>query len=402
MEPKFKKTYSSIKVIEHQMAKNDKIKFLFLGDVLLGGEYIGHTHRHDMDLLYPFRRIQHLLDDTDILLINLEGPLYEGNQKRDDVTVLLSNHITLLELLRKPKICICNFANNHIFDFGYDAFKKTKEILDKYGIFYIGAGKDIKEANEPLIIEHKKYKFGILAFTSDESHVGSVIAGTNRFGCASYQDLSSIIKQIKRLKESTDFVCVSMHWGHEYFSYPSIEQVQIAHEMVDAGAHFIIGHHPHAIQGIERYKGALIIYSLGNLFFPTLRSIAGRIKYPKEITKEFLIVESSVQLAKPIQYEIYGGKVQKDYTIAPYQAVQRKQFEHKINNLSARIQSLNYEKFWSDYRFKRENQLKVESLFDAVRKLFKMPIKEVIQTVTFDDITRNIQRILRIFSKANR
>ncbi len=385
-----------------RLQDKSKIKFLFIGDMLLGDEYIKHAHKHHIDLLYPFRKIQHLLDGTDVLLINIEGPLYKGYQRRQGVTVHLSNNLKLLEILKKPKVCICNIANNHIFDFGYDAFKKTKDILDKNGIFYIGAGKDINEANEPLIIEYKKYKIGILAFTSDESHVGSIIAGKNTIGCASYLDFNSVIKQIIRLKKNTDFVCVSMHWGHEYFSYPSIEQMRMAHEMVDAGANFVIGHHPHVIQGVERYKDSMIIYSLGNLFFPPIRSTVGRIKYPKEITKEFLIVQSSVQHTKPVQFEIYGGKVQNDYTIAPYQPPQKEQFKHKIKNLSAHFQSLAYEQFWSDYRFKRENQLKVESLCDAVRKLFKMSIKEVVKTFTFDDITRNIQRIIKIFSKANR
>ena len=45
------------------------------------------------------------------------------------------------------------------------------------------------------------------------------------------------------------------------------KQVSIGHAMVDAGADLVIGTHPHVYQGIERYKGKYIVYSLGNFCF---------------------------------------------------------------------------------------------------------------------------------------
>jgi poly-gamma-glutamate capsule biosynthesis protein CapA/YwtB (metallophosphatase superfamily) len=40
-----------------------------------------------------------------------------------------------------------------------------------------------------------------------------------------------------------------------------------ARALIDAGADAIIGHHPHVLQGIERYKHGVVAYSLGNLIF---------------------------------------------------------------------------------------------------------------------------------------
>ena len=37
--------------------------------------------------------------------------------------------------------------------------------------------------------------------------------------------------------------------------------------MIDAGALLVLGHHPHTLQGWERYRGGLIAYSLGNFVF---------------------------------------------------------------------------------------------------------------------------------------
>ena len=37
--------------------------------------------------------------------------------------------------------------------------------------------------------------------------------------------------------------------------------------MIDAGADLVVGTHPHVFQGIEKYKGKYIVYSLGNFCF---------------------------------------------------------------------------------------------------------------------------------------
>ena len=60
---------------------------------------------------------------------------------------------------------------------------------------------------------------------------------------------------------------VVLHWGTQYDEVPSAEQVKAARAFIDAGAGAVIGHHPHILQGVERYKGGLIAYSLGNFLF---------------------------------------------------------------------------------------------------------------------------------------
>lgn len=69
----------------------------------------------------------------------------------------------------------------------------------------------------------------------------------------------------------------------EYVYFPSPEQQVLARRLVDNGVDLIVGHHPHVVQGIEKYKRAYILYSLGNLFFDTdisnvRKSIIVRIK----------------------------------------------------------------------------------------------------------------------------
>lgn len=64
-----------------------------------------------------------------------------------------------------------------------------------------------------------------------------------------------------------DFIIVSLHWGLEYEAPPHPHQIETAHRLIDNGVDLIIGHHPHVIQGIEKYRGKYIFYSLGNFLF---------------------------------------------------------------------------------------------------------------------------------------
>ena len=61
--------------------------------------------------------------------------------------------------------------------------------------------------------------------------------------------------------------------------------ISFAHQMIDAGADIIIGHHPHVIQPMEIYKGKRIYYSLGNSYFGTRRELFKR-KFKEEIENQ--------------------------------------------------------------------------------------------------------------------
>ena len=62
-------------------------------------------------------------------------------------------------------------------------------------------------------------------------------------------------------------VLVSLHWGETGVHLPSPEQRRAARAIIDAGAVAVLGHGPHTVQPVERYRGGVIAYSLGNLAF---------------------------------------------------------------------------------------------------------------------------------------
>jgi hypothetical protein len=53
---------------------------------------------------------------------------------------------------------------------------------------------------------------------------------------------------------------ISLHWGEEFINLPSAEKVKLGCKLIDCGANVILGHHPHIMQGVERYRGKIIAY----------------------------------------------------------------------------------------------------------------------------------------------
>jgi poly-gamma-glutamate synthesis protein (capsule biosynthesis protein) len=75
---------------------------------------------------------------------------------------------------------------------------------------------------------------------------------------------------VEAARAGHDLVIVVLHWGDEYEDAPQKWQVRAARAFVDAGADAVIAHHPHVLQGIERYGDGLIAYSIGNFVFDNL------------------------------------------------------------------------------------------------------------------------------------
>jgi hypothetical protein len=66
-----------------------------------------------------------------------------------------------------------------------------------------------------------------------------------------------------------DAVIVTPHWGLEYQATPRDEEMDLAHDFLDAGAIAVLGIHPHVLQPWAHYRTAdgrdtFVIYSLGN------------------------------------------------------------------------------------------------------------------------------------------
>jgi poly-gamma-glutamate synthesis protein (capsule biosynthesis protein) len=157
---------------------------------------------------------------------------------------------------------VVTLGNNHVFDYGPEAFDETVRLLDNNGIQWVGAGMTAEKAHQPLVIEINGIRLGIVNFSEGED-LTAAIEGPGVFGW----DVDRAADIVAALKTKTHIVLVICHCGVEYTAFPPPYVAAAFQRMVDAGADLVIGHHPHVPQGIQIYKGAPICYSLGNFVF---------------------------------------------------------------------------------------------------------------------------------------
>jgi len=235
--------------------KPKEIKLLFVGDIMMTRYVEKKINILKKDPSFLFENIANYLKSFDYIVANLEGPISnKGIKVGSKYSFRMKPEVVFA--LNKANIKIVNLANNHIFDYGKVAFEDTLKNLNENKIKYFG------NSYEPLIIEKESIKIGFLGFSDFLKHL-EVKEG--KIGIAVInENLSEIIK---KAKEKVDILFVSFHWGEEYKKFANERQRKLAKLAIDAGADLIIGHHPHVIQNIEKYKNKFIFNSLGNFIF---------------------------------------------------------------------------------------------------------------------------------------
>ena len=241
------------------------IRMLFAGDV-----YLPETHQTQylQDGVHGIVEsdLRETLVEADLFVINQEFPFGTTGQPMEDkqFTFRLDPKYVTAEL--DLGVDLVTLANNHVLDFGKEPLAETLEVLNQAGIAYVGAGANLKEASECKTFTFGETTIGFLG-ASRVIPVGGWNAGENSPGLLTTYDPANLIKEIKKAKESCDFVVVYVHWGIERNTMPEDYQRNLGKMYIDAGADVVIGSHPHVLQGIEYYEGKPIVYSLGNFIF---------------------------------------------------------------------------------------------------------------------------------------
>jgi poly-gamma-glutamate synthesis protein (capsule biosynthesis protein) len=233
-----------------------------VGDIMLAGRWAATIRKNGYDA--PFRKVAAELKTGDVTIANLESPIARGGKEFTGKKFRFRAEPELAGALKKSGINLVTLANNHTMDFGGQALVETIRNLESVGIARIGAGETLTEARKMALFTIKGKKFAFLGYSLTQPV--EFFAGRNRPGTAPGFD-KIYVEDISRARQEADYVIVSFHWGTEGGSEIQPYQRRIAHTAIDAGADVIIGHHPHVLRGIERYKAGIVFYSLGNFAF---------------------------------------------------------------------------------------------------------------------------------------
>jgi len=245
---------------------NQLITLTAVGDILLADEVIirrGNTIVNKNCIVNdPFKYTKGLLNDSHITFGNLECPLCIHGIPQKDKDVIGRGHPQHVRDLVKAGFNVVSIANNHIMDYAPEGLFDTIEVLSSHRIKRIGAGENLKAAKRPAYFEVNGIRVVIMAYYGTTS-TGKYVPGT------AGGKFSVVKRDLAEVKRSVDIIVLSFHWGSEYLTTPPYIYVKFARQLIDAGAHVILGHHPHVLQGIERYRKGIIVYSLGNFVFDT-------------------------------------------------------------------------------------------------------------------------------------
>lgn len=243
------------------------VRIAAVGDIMLGGKAAPFLERKGYD--YPFAATAHFLRDADLAIGNLETPLTDRGSSLVDKTYLFRNPPDkVAPALKSAGFDVVTLANNHSLDYGVEGLQDTFRALNNVGIKYVGAGMNLQEARQAVVLALPGGQTaGFLGYsnTFPEEFWATAASPGTAFGHVEHvrADIRALVNK------GVDIIVVSFHWGRERQTELQPYQPLLAYAAIDAGADLIIGHHPHILQAVERYKDGLILYSLGNYTFTT-------------------------------------------------------------------------------------------------------------------------------------
>ena len=249
-------------ILTASIATAEEITIIAVGDIMPTARALPFVKKQGFG--YPYRATREILKGGDIVIGNLETPLTSKGIRFENKKYTFRAPIETAAALKETGFTHLSLANNHMMDYGAEGLSSTLEALNDAKLNFAGAGENIKKARKISITEIKGKKIAFLSYSktypvefyANKKH-GGTAPGYKKF----------IVYDLKKARNEADIVIVAFHWGGEKLEHPRTYQKELARLSIDAGADIVIGHHPHVLQGIERYKEGVIFYSLGNFAF---------------------------------------------------------------------------------------------------------------------------------------
>ena len=210
------------------------------------------------------------MKNSDFLAVNSEFTVSNRGEPLKGKMYTFRAKPERLNIYHEMGVDLADLANNHVYDYGKDAFLDMLDAFEEYQVPHIGAGKNLEEAKKPYFATIGDFKFAFVACTRAEKNVMTPEATDTDPGTFWCYDPTAMVELIKSLKDQVDFVIPIVHFGRENSHDLEKAQMDSARAYIDAGAAAVVGHHAHNLQGVEIYQDKPIIYNLGNFLFNNL------------------------------------------------------------------------------------------------------------------------------------
>ncbi len=304
-------------------AADDTITFALTGDSII-------TRKLSIYHEPAFSKVIDLVHGADAAFTNLEMLFhdYEPYAMNESGGTYMRADPALASELVWAGFDMVSRANNHTGDYGALGMRLTTQYVAKAGLVQAGVGESLAEAREPKYLDTAKGRVALVSVAStfsDSSRAGrtrgdmparpglnplrftttyvlpreqlealrgvvrglglrapekgdALTAFTSRFVVGDkaevrtaprQEDLDEIAAAGRHASRLADYTIVAFHSHESGGARPVPPQflVTFCRAMVDAGADMLVGSGPHALRGIEIYKGKPIFYSLGDFIF---------------------------------------------------------------------------------------------------------------------------------------
>lgn len=245
------------------------MRLALAGDTMLGRGVAAELERNPEHEVVA-AEVGEVADEADLFVLNLECCISDRGRPWPDPRkpfFFRAPPVAIEHLARLGVGCV-TLANNHALDYGAAALLDTLRHLDAAGIPRAGAGRDVREAREPRVVQAGGVRLAVVA-ASD--HPSAFAAGVDSPGIA-FADLHGAgvpewLRSAAALPAAGDgtpldveAVLVAPHWGPNMTEGPVAHVRTAAADLVDAGAMLVAGHSAHVFHGVA----GRVLYDLGD------------------------------------------------------------------------------------------------------------------------------------------
>ena len=209
-----------------------------------------------------FEHVAPLISEVDLGICHMETPISRDNSDVASYPIFNAPR-EIADALAGAGFDLCSTASNHSFDKGSVGVRATLDVLRDAGLRTEGTAGNPSEARRPELLEvndvevgHLSYTYGLNGFKlpSEEQYLVDML------------EVPRILRDAERAKaKGAEFVVVSLHWGQEFQTAVTPDQLEGAKRLLRSKAiDLILGHHAHVPQAIKKVGKEFVIFGLGN------------------------------------------------------------------------------------------------------------------------------------------
>ncbi len=247
------------------------VRMAFVGDILLGDAGRGILERRGT--AYPFAALAPLIHSCDAAVGNLEGPIAVQAERNRGKRWAYKMDPRAATALARAGFTAVTLANNHILDCGPAGILETRRFLGRSGVRFFGAGRNDREASQPLLLRFMKIQVALLGYLAPYQLLSGRMVGMGHLGAgpdrpgAALATADVLRRDLAQAHSEADIVIVFLHMGDRYQTMPTEFERALAHDAIESGADAVMACGTHMFGPVEQFRGKPIVYSLGNFTF---------------------------------------------------------------------------------------------------------------------------------------